>query len=682
MRLVESRLVMSVRIGTTLAAVALFLVPGSVPAAEGDARAGEWRHFGNDLAGSRYSPLEQIDRSNFDELEIAWRWTSISQEVAAENKRVKPSQFKAVPLMIDGLLYVATEISQVAALDPATGEVVWQHDPLAWKAGRPANVGFQHRGVAYWENGDDRRIFITTHDRKLVALHAKTGKPIVDFGADGVVDLLPESGELHLARKINKRLLTHSSPPAIAGNTVVVGSIVHDGAVRQKAPPGHVRGFDARTGELKWVFHTIPQGGEYGAETWENESWRKAGHTNVWSMMAVDEELGYVYLPVSTPTNDFYGGHRLGDNLFAESIVCLNAETGERVWHFQAVHHGLWDYDFPTSPNLVDITVDGREIKAIAQVSKQAFTYVLDRVTGEPVWPIEERPVPQSDVPGERTSPTQPFPTKPPPFDRQGVSLDDLVDFTPEIAAEAREIVKSYKIGPLFTPPILPSESQKATLMLPSAGGGANWPGAALDPETQVLYVPSSTNIGGGPMSQPDQSRSDLLYVGSFAGGARGPQGLPLVKPPWGRVTAIDLNRGDHLWMTPNGHGPRSHPALAGLDVGLLGNGSGAPLLTKTLLFVTQRRGRGDDNSARINVFDKASGELLGHVPLPETANGNPVTYLHDGVQYLVVAVGGGPFFGGYSEDAHEIDDEFAERLKVMGRMPGTTPELIAFRLP
>jgi quinoprotein glucose dehydrogenase len=400
-------------------------------------------------------------------------------------------------------------------------------------------------------------------------------------------------------------------------------------------------------------------------------------------MMAVDEELGYVYLPLGTPTDDFYGGHRLGDNLYAESLVCLDANSGELVWHFQAIHHGLWDYDFPTSPNLLDIVVDGRSIKAVAQVSKQAFTYVLDRVTGEPVWPIEERSVPQSDVPGERASPTQPFPTKPPAFDRQGMNEDQLVDFTPEIRREALEIVSAYRMGPLYTPPMIATEEEKAVLFLPSAGGGANWPGAAVDPETAVLYVPSSTGLSGTPLTRPDAARSDLAYVGGFSGGALGPQGLPLIKPPWGRVTAIDMNSGDHLWMTPNGYGPRSLPALEGLDVGLLGGGSGAPLVTKTLLFVTQRRGLGEENSPRINVFDKATGDLLGHIPLPESANANPITYEHQGRQYLVVAVGGGPFFGGYSDDAKEIDPGFAERLKALAQFgSSTTPELVAFRLP
>ena len=652
--------------------------PGSSPPAGTD-----WPNFGNDLANTKYSPLDQIDRDNFDRLEIAWRWESISKKIAAENDQVIPAQFKVVPIIVDGTMYVATELSQVAAIDAGSGTLVWQFDPESWRAGRPANVGFQRRGLAHWQQGDDARIFITTHDRRLLALDTKTGRPVAGFGDGGFVDLLPESGLRHFGRKINHRLITHSSPPAIAGNTVIVGSIVHDGAVRQAAAPGHVRGFDALTGEMKWIFHTIPQEGEPGVETWESESWRYTGHTNVWSMMAVDEELGTVYLPTGTPTDDFYGGHRLGDNLYAESLVCLDADTGEKIWHFQAVHHGLWDYDFPTAPNLIDITVDGRRIKAVAQVSKQAFTYVFDRATGEPVWPIEERPVPQSNVPGERTSPTQPFPTKPPPFDRQGTSEDQLVDFTPEIRKEAIEIASAFKLGPLYTPPMVATEDERAVLFLPSAGGGANWPGAAFDPETGILYVPSSTGLSGTPLTKPDPSRSNLAYTGSFSGGAPGPQGLPLVKPPWGRVTAIDMNRGEHVWMTPNGYGPRSLPALEGLDVGLLGGGSGAPLVTKTLLFVTQRRGLGDENTPRINVFDKANGDLLGHIPLPEAPNGNPVTYLHEGRQYLVVAVGGGPFFGGYSDDAKEIDPGFAERLKLMSQFGTTTkPELIALRLP
>ncbi len=645
----------------------------------------EWPAFGNGPDNTKYSALDQIDRSNFHQLQVAWEWESVSTPVADANKAVKPGQFKPIPIMRDGVVYVATEVAQAAAVDAATGETLWTYDPESWRAGRPANIGFQHRGVAAWRgpvegdgrSRDETRIFLPTHDRRLIALDGLTGEPIGSFGNGGQVDLLAERGTKDFGRSVNPRSITHSSPPAVVGDTVVVGSVVSDGAIRQAAPPGHVRGYDVRTGELKWIFHTIPQEGEFGVDTWEGESWKYTGNTNVWNMMTVDEELGYVYLPVSTPTNDFYGGHRLGDNLFAESIVCLDAATGERVWHFQAVHHGLWDYDFPTPPQLVDITVDGREIKALAQVSKQAFTYVLDRVTGDPVWPIEERPVPTSDVPGERASETQPFPTKPPPFDRQGVSEDDLIDLTPELLAEAKKIASRFRMGPLFTPP----STGAGTLMLPNAGGGANWPGAAVDPETGVLYVPSSTSISVHPMAKPDPARSNLDYVGSFFASAAGPQGLPLVKPPWGRVTAIDLNTGEHLWMTPNGHGPKAHPALAGLDLPMLGGGRGAPLLTSTLLFVTQSRGPGEDNSPRINVFDKETGELLGHVPLPDTAHGNPITYMVNGRQVIVVAVGGGSFFGDLGELAAQAGlDLTEEQIAVLGA--GTTPKLVALALP
>ncbi len=643
----------------------------------------EWPAFGGGPDNTKYSMLDQIDRSNFRELRVAWEWESPSGAVAAANRAVRPGQFKPVPIMLDGAVFVATEVASAAAIDAATGETLWTCDPESWRAGRPANIGFQHRGVAAWRGtvaaGDrvreETRIFLATHDRRLIAVDAVTGEPVGGFGVDGEVDLLAERGETDFGRRVNPRAITHSSPPAVVGDTVVVGSVVSDGAIRQAAPPGHVRGYDVRTGEQKWIFHTIPQEGEYGVDTWEDGSWRYTGNTNVWNMMTVDEELGYVYLPVSTPTNDFYGGHRLGDNLFAESIVCLDAATGERVWHFQAVHHGLWDYDFPTPPQLVDITVDGRRIKALAQVSKQAFTYVFDRVTGETVWPIEERPVPESDVPGERASPTQPFPTRPPPFDRQGVSEDDLIDLTPDLLAEAKKIASGFRMGPLFTPPSLGA----GTLMLPSAGGGANWPGAAVDPETGVLYVPSDTTISVHPLSRPDPARSDLTYVGSFFAAAAGPQGLPLVKPPWGRVTAIDLNTGEHLWMTPNGHGPKDHPALAGLDLPMLGGGRGAPLLTRSLLFVTQGEGPGQDNSPRLNVFEKRTGELLGHVPLPDTAHANPITYMVGGRQYIVVAVGGGSFFAGLGELAA---DAGLSAEQVAGMTARTTPKLVALALP
>ncbi len=646
-------------------------------------RSTDWPSFGNDRSNTRYAPLDQIDASNFDQLEIAWRWESISQRVKAENPRIKPGEFKAVPVVVDGVVFVSTALSQVAALDAGTGAQLWSYDPKSYAAGRPANLGWQHRGVAFWQDESDTRsgrVFLASHDRKLHALDARTGEPVSGFGEQGVVDLLPEGGVSHFGRRVNWRHLTHSSPPAVVGNTVIVGSIVHDGAIRQKAPPGHVRGFDARSGKLKWIFHTIAQEGEPGAETWEDGSNAYTGAANVWTTMAVDETRGYVYLSTSTPTNDFYGGHRKGDNLYAESIVCLNAESGEKVWHFQAVHHGLWDYDFPTAANLVEITIEGRRIEALAQVSKQAFTYVFDRRSGEPVWPIEERPVPQSTIPGEKSSPTQPFPTRPPAFDRQGFSESDLIDLTPELLEEAKRLASRYLLGPIFTPPSLPDGESLGTVFLPGSGGGANWPGAAVDPETGWLYVPSSTAPGFYPMTQPDPSRSDLAYTGSFLAGVAGPQGLPLVKPPWGRVTAIDLNAGEIRWMTPNGWGPIDHPALRDVETGMLGGGSGAPLLTRSLLFVTQRGSSGERNTPRLNVFDKVSGELLGHVPLPDTPNSNPVTYMHGGRQFIVVAVGGGPLFSAMDQ-MPDIDEATARMLASL-EQEGTRPELIALALP
>lgn len=638
--------------------LAFGLLIGSTAVAQQDASQGEWLQFGGDVANTKYSPLDQIDRSNFAELTIAWRWhPDIQQRVAEADTRVEPGQFKPTPLMVDGVLYLATAVSQVVALDAGSGEMIWSFDPESYKAGRPANVGFQHRGVAYWSDGDDRRIFITTHDRRLIAVNADTGEIYPDFGDNGSVDL-----EGSLGRKVNRRNITHSSPPGICRDTVVVGSIVFDGGRSQKSPPGHIRGFDARTGEMKWIFHSIPQQGEFGVETWQNESWKYTGSCNVWSMFAADEELGYVYMPTSTPTNDMYGGHRLGDNLFAECLVCVDAETGERIWHFQAVHHGLWDYDFPTAPNLVDVTVDGKPIKAVAQVSKQGFCYVFDRVTGEPLWPIEERPVASSSIPGEVAAATQPFPTKPAAYERQGFSQDDLIDFTPELKAKALAAVKDLAMGPLFTPPTF-----QGTLGLPGAGGGSNWPGAALDPETGILYVPSITSPSLFRVVKPDESRSNLRFITAwFSEGPHqdGIDGLPLVKPPYSRVTAIDLNTGDHVWMTPHGDGPRKHPAIAHLNLPPLGEpgGIGGPLVTKTLLFVSQRAsGRpGSDAVHKLTVFDKQTGEILGTIPLPGRPYGNPITYLHQGKQYISIALGGGRFFGG----------------------GGTPPELVAFCLP
>ena len=491
----------------TIAAAFIFCAANQALAQQG-ALNGEWRSFGGDPGNTKYSPLDQINRDNFQDLKVAFRWESISTKVTKDNARIRAGGFRATPLMVDGVLYVSTALSQVAAIDAGTGETVWEYDPKAYeRLDRPANSGWQHRGVAYWDDGADGRIVMATHDLRLMTLNAKTGALYPDFGENGIVDL-----STSLGKPVTGRIITHNSPVAICRDTIVIGHVVADGVTVKEGAPGHIRGFDVKTGDMKWIFHTIPQEGEFGNDTWEDGSWKYTGATNVWTQIAVDNELGYAYLSTGTPTNDPYGGQRLGDGLFAESIVCVNVETGKRVWHFQAVHHGLWDYDFPAAANLMDITVDGREIKALAQVSKQAFTYVLDRETGEPVWPIEEREVAPSTVPGERASKTQPFPTKPPAYDRQGLTEKDLIDFTPELRAEALEIFKDYSPSPLCTPPKLKAGG-KPVINLPGWGGAANWPGAAVDPESGYLYVPSNTGLSVFTLGKPDPNRSNLSYT-------------------------------------------------------------------------------------------------------------------------------------------------------------------------
>ncbi|MGD9719755.1 MAG: pyrroloquinoline quinone-dependent dehydrogenase [Pirellulales bacterium] len=610
---------------------------------------GQWRHYGGDHGHSRYAPLDQVNRRNVTQLEIAWRWESADAEIAKADRRYSPGQFKVTPLLVDGVLYASTGLSQVAAIDPASGKTLWVYDPKSYERGRPTNSGFQHRGLEYWTDGTAKRIIIATGGRQLVSIDVATGKPDPRFGEGGSVDL-----SAGLGRKIDDRQYGFNSPTTVCRDTIVVGSIVFDAPTQTRMPPGHVRGYDVRTGQQKWIFHTIPQPGEFGVQSWEDESWKEAGNTNVWSTISADDELGYVYLPLSTPTNDWYGGHRRGDNLFAESIVCLEAETGTRVWHFQAVHHGLWDFDFPCGPNLADITVDGRKIKAVAQVSKQGFCYVLDRVTGEPVWPIEERPVPQSTVSGEKTSPTQPFPTRPPAFERQGLTVDDLIDFTPELRAQAIEILQQYAHGPIFTPPVVTgAKGLKGTAQLPGPAGGANWGGAALDPETNFLYVPSMTLPFLIGLSEPDSNRSNFRYIRTGPFTIEGPQGLPLVKPPYGRITAIDLNRGEIVWQVPHGNGPRDHPAIKHLGLGPLGgaaNGvlsNGGGVLTKELFFVIQAEEAPESPALRmgdtgyLRAFDKTDGKLVWEKRIDSTPHGTPMTYSHQGKQYIVLAVGG-----------------------------------------
>jgi quinoprotein glucose dehydrogenase len=546
------------------------------------------------------------------------------------------------------MMYAVSSLNLVSAIDPATGEDKWTYDPKAYELHRPTHGGLNQRGIEYWSDGEKERILLVTSTQQLHSIDARTGETDPAFGENGVVDMRND-----IATPEQIHLTGQNSPAIVCADTVMMGMTIQDFSMPLGMPAGHMRGYDVHTGEKKWVFHTVPQEGEPGVETWLEESWRFSGNTNVWSWMSCDDELGIVYLPLGTPTSDYYGGHRPGDNLYAESLVALDARTGEHLWHFQGVHHGIWDYDFPAAPNLIDLGIDGEVVPVIAQVSKQAFTYVFNRRTGEPLWTIEERPVEPSRVPGEILALTQPFPTKPPPFDRQGVTKDDLIDLTPELHEEALALFEKGYGGPLFTPLIEEgADGKQGTLQLPGPAGDANWGGAAVDPETGILYVPSQTRLISMGVVKPGARevtpRDYLPRLTRFAG----PQGLPLVKPPWTRLSAIDLNRGEILWQVGLGDGPSDHPALEGLDLPPLGNwpvaslAPGWPLVTETLVFVlqaipepgvTDRRGPA---KGVLFAFDKTTGERIAEISIDRAPGGGPMTYIADGRQYLVVPVG------------------------------------------
>ena len=600
----------------------------------------DWANYGNDPGHSKYAPLDQINRDTIDNLQLAWIWDSVDNQAVLERPQFVPAGFKATPITRDGVLYVSTPLGHIAALDAKTGEEKWVFNTYTWEHGRPANNGFNHRGVTYWEkttpNGKEPRIIMSTANAFLWSIDAVTGEPDPTFGSNGKVDLT-----LGLGRAINRSMIAHSAAVPIVGDTVVLGSVVYDQpmfddvpAKLTDLPPGHVRGFDLNTGEQKWIFHTIPQEGEFGNDTWEDDSWKVTGATNIWTMLSADPELGYVYLPIGNPGNDWYGGQRLGDNLFGTSIVALDVETGERVWHYQIVHHELWDYDPPAAPTLVDITVNGREIKALAQVSKQAFIYVLDRVTGEPVWPIEERAVPLSTVPGERVSPTQPFPTRPAPFDLQGISEDTLIDFTAELRSEALEIIEQFDYGMLYTPPSL-----RGTINLPGWTGGAEWSGAAFDPETSMYFIPSVTSPIVVQVVEQDPAVTEFRYIRDGLRNVNGPQGLPLTKPPYGRISALDLDTGEYQWVRANAQGIRQQIIDMGIaDPGPVGVVNVAPLLlTKSLLFQAI-----NDGIPVLRAMDKTTGETIADFDLPAIPQGAPMTYMIDGKQYISIASGGG----------------------------------------
>jgi quinoprotein glucose dehydrogenase len=619
---------------TALLCFAAFAAPPAL--AQQGMRNGEWHSWGGDLGSTRYSSLDQIDATNAKKLTIAWRWKALPTQNGPD------TNYQQTPIIVDGVLYVSTGVHQAAAIDPATGKTLWVFtpEPKDLSTGRPGNPS--GRGLAYWTDGKEKRLFRNTLDGRLISIDPKTGRADPKFGKNGAVYLREELTERDVP------VLGSTSPPIVVGDVVIAQTVPEVYAPNKEATPGHIRGYDVRTGKRLWTFHTIPQAGEFGVETWENDSWKYNGNTGVWTMMSADPELGYVYLPVETPSHDFYGGHRLGDNLFAESIVCLDAKTGKRVWHYQIVHHGVWDYDLPAAPILGDIVVDGKQIKAVTVLTKQGFAFVFDRVTGQPVWPIEERPVPQSDVPGERLSPTQPFPTKPAPYEPLGYSEDGLIDFTPELRKEAIEIASKYVRGPMYTPPtrVIPGGTQ-GTWVQPGYGGGANWNGGAFDPETGYLYVPTKNQPMIAALTPADPKLTNHDYIRAPTQTVQGPRGLPIVRPPWSKITATDMNTGEHVWWRAIGPAPdyvRNHPDLQGLGLDFSNMGypsiRPSPLVTKTLLFLGDSGAlSGDPGGNMLRAYSKKTGAVVAEIELPSKSTGAPMTYMHRGKQYIVIAV-------------------------------------------
>ena len=675
-----------------LSKVLLYLLPTLmlIPAGASGQRAAkdtEWPTYAADLAGTRYRPLDQINASNFSKLEVAWRFKTDSLGNRPEYK------LEGTPLMVNGVMYATAGSRRAAiALDAATGELIWVHGEREGERGAAAPRQLSGRGLAYWSDGKQERILYVTPGYRLICLDAKTGALIPSFGTGGSVDLKLDDDQT-IFPDLTTGEIGLQSAPVVARDTVIVGASFREGMTPKsmRNNKGYVRGFDVRTGKRLWIFHTIPKKGETGYDTWLKGSAEYTGNTGVWTQITVDEQLGLVYLPVESPTGDFYGGHRPGNNLFGESLVCVDLKTGARKWHYQLVHHPLWDMDISSAPILADITIDGRPVKAVAQPTKQGFLYVFDRITGKPVWPFEERKVEQGNVPGEWYSPTQPFPTRPGAYSRNGVSTDDLIDFTPAMREQALKIVSRYYLGPVYTPPVVSKiDGALGTLTLGTASGGTNWPGASYDPETHTVYAYACNAcvFPIGLVTPPSKQFSDMNYVAGTAGqevrvrtgpgegvGADSPMpakappggggrgfvalnvdGLPLIKPPYGTISAINLDRGEIVWQIAHGETPdvvRNHPALKGLNIprtGQTGYNVGT-LITKTLVIAgdgqvttTTEHPRG----AMLRAYDKATGKEVGAVYMPAPETGSPMTYMLNGKQYIVIAVSGGPYSGEY----------------------------------
>ncbi|MEY4095041.1 MAG: hypothetical protein RLZZ53_2240 [Acidobacteriota bacterium] len=665
MNRLSRRSLVGVGLLTLMVGAATVSMRGQTPAA----KVGEWPTYGGDLASTRYSPLDQINASNFSKLQLAFKFNTA-------NLGPRPEfQFQATPLMVNGRLFTTAGTRRaVVALDAANGEMLWMHQINEGKRGEAAPRQLSGRGLSYWTDGKQERIIYVTAGYQMIALDAKTGQRIQGFGTNGIVDLkvgLDQDGLDLTTAEIG----LHAAP-IISKDIIVIGAAHREGgAPRSKSNvKGYIRGFDVRTGKRVWIFHTIPMKGEFGYDTWDPDAAAYTGNAGVWAQMSADEELGIVYMPVELPTGDYYGGHRGGSkkgsadtSLFSETLLALDIKTGQRKWHYQLVHHGIWDHDIPCAPILMDLVVDGKPRKVVAQPTKQNWLYVFDRATGQPLWPIEERPVEKGDVPGEWYSPTQPFVTKPPAYERQGFSTDDLLDWTPELRAEGAKIVSMYKTGPIFTPPVVSKwEGPRGTLMIPEVTGGANWQGGSFDPETKRFYIFTNVAATSLSLTPPENNASDMLYVRGIArnpdptakpagpggGGGLTVRGLPLIKPPYATITAIDMNKGEQMWRIPHGETAdniKNNPALKGLTIPRTGRaGRIGVLTTKTLLiageggFATYPEGRG----AYLRAYDKATGADAGQIFMPAPQTGSPMTYMLNGVQYIAVAVSGPGYAG------------------------------------